>query len=322
MAIGTPFPLSVLLQPGIAVFRPESPQSASIANLFFLVLAVCAGILCVVAFMVATALIRFRQTSGRPDPKPNYGNWKLETAWTVIPLLVVLWLLGLTAVGLRQAAPGPDLKPDLLVVSHQWWWEARYPNSGVTVANEIHIPVGQRWLVALESADVIHDFWVPRLGPKMDAVPGHPNRLWLEADRAGSYLGTCSEYCGAQHAHMRFLVIAQPAAEFDTWQKKQREPAAPPPTQAAKEGAISFQQMSCATCHAVSGTPAQGRTAPDLSHFAGRQTFGAVLLANTPENLSRWLKDPQSIKPETQMPDLKLNDAQVHHLNAYMESLL
>jgi cytochrome c oxidase subunit 2 len=304
-----------------SVFHSESPRAGAISDLFIIVLIVCAIILFIVTAMVSFSLIRFRHKPGSPEPKPGHGNWKLETTWTVIPFLVLIWLLTLTARGMKQSDPAPDRKPDLLVISHQWWWEARYSQTGVVTANEIHIPVGVSWLIALESADVIHDFWVPRLGPKMDVVPGHPNHLWLEADKPGSYLGTCSEFCGAQHAQMHFLVIAEPATEFEVWQKQQEKPAVRLLTAASRKGEKLFRQMTCVNCHTVNGTDAKGQAAPDLTHFASRQTLGAVILANTPENLSLWLKNPQEIKPAILMPNLKLTDAQVGHLTDYLESL-
>jgi cytochrome c oxidase subunit 2 len=266
-------------------------------------------------------LARYRHKPGEKDPKPGYGNWKLEAAWTIIPLLVLLWLLVLTTRAMKGSDPPLNQGPDLLVVSHQWWWEARYPKSGVATANEIHMPEGKQWLVQLESADVNHDFWVPRLAPKMDAIPGHPNRFWLEADKPGTYLGTCSQYCGAQHAQMHFLVIAQDAAEFNAWQEQQAKPAALRLSESAKKGYRIFRQMTCINCHSVKGSEAKGQTAPDLTHFASRQTFGAVLLPNTRENLSRWLKNPQNLKPAILMPDLKLTDAQVDGLTDYLEAL-
>jgi cytochrome c oxidase subunit 2 len=304
-----------------SVFHSESPQAGAISGLFVLVLVVCAVIFLIVAAMVAFGLARFRHKPGEVDPKPSFGNKKLEIAWTVIPVLVVVWLLTLTARGMRGTDPPLDRPPDLLVIAHQWWWEARYPKTGVITANEIHIPVGAPWLVFLQSADVIHDFWVPRLGPKMDAVPGHPNRLWLEADKPGSYLGTCSEFCGAQHAQMHFLVIAQPAAEFQDWQERQLKPPARSLPEEARNGFRLFRSLTCVNCHSVYGTQAKGQAAPDLSHFAGRQTLGAVLLPNNPENLGRWLKNPQALKPAILMPDLKLTDAQVGDLTSYLESL-
>jgi cytochrome c oxidase subunit 2 len=304
-----------------SVFHYESPQAGAISDLFILVLIVCLIILMIVTAMVVSSLIRFRHKPGEPDPQPSHGNWKLETVWTVIPFIILIWLLTLTARGMKQSDPPANQKSDILVTSHQWWWEAKYLNSGVTTANEIHIPVGVKWLLTLESADVIHDFWVPRLAPKMDIVPGHPNHLWLEADKPGSYLGTCSEFCGAQHAQMHFLVIAQSAADFEAWEKQQQKPSIPLLTESAQKGFRIFQQMTCVNCHTVNGTAAKGQAAPDLTHFAGRQTLGAVLLANTPENLSRWLKNPQDIKPAILMPNLKLTDAQVGDLTAYLETL-
>jgi cytochrome c oxidase subunit II len=304
-----------------SVFHSESLQAAAISNLFILVLIVCAVIFLIVTAMVVSSLVRFRHKPGGLDPAPRHGNWKLETTWTVVPFLTVIWLLALTAKGMKESDPSSNQAPDLLVISHQWWWEARYPRSGVVTANEIHIPVGVRWLVALESADVIHDFWVPRLGPKMDAVPGHLNRLWLEADKPGSYLGTCSEFCGAQHAQMHFLVFAQSVPEFEAWQEQQGKPVPSKLAEPAQEGARIFQQMTCVNCHTIDGTQAKGQTAPDLTHFGGRQTLGAVLRPNNPENLSRWLKNPQDVKPAVLMPDLKLTDIQVSGLTAYLESL-
>jgi cytochrome c oxidase subunit 2 len=304
-----------------SVFHSESPQAGAISDLFVLVLIVCLIILFIVTAMVAFSLLRFRRKTGQTDPKPNHGNWKLETAWTVIPFLVLIWLLTLTARGMKESDPPPDQKSDILVTSHQWWWEAKYLKTGAVTANEIHIPVGKKQLLTLESADVIHDFWVPRLAPKMDIVPGHPNHLWLEADKAGSYLGTCSEFCGAQHAQMHFLIIAQSPDEFDAWQKQQIKTSIRPLTLSAKNGSRIFQQITCVNCHTVNGTSAKGHAAPDLTHFAGRQTLGAVILANTPENLWRWLKNPQQIKPAILMPDLKLTDVQVSDLTSYLESL-
>jgi cytochrome c oxidase subunit II len=304
-----------------SIFHSESPQAAAISNLFVLVLCVCGIILLIVIAMVVISLVRFKHIPGQSEPKPIYGNWKLEAVWTIIPFLIILWLLSLTAQGMRQPNHSSDQMPDLLVTSHQWWWEARYPQTGVVVANEIHMPVGVRWLVGLESADVIHDFWVPRLAPKMDAVPGHPNRFWLEADTPGSYLGTCAEYCGAQHAQMHFLIIAQSPFDFETWQAQQKKPANQALSGSSLEGSRLFQQMTCASCHTINGTQAKGKTAPDLTHIASRSTLGAVVLLNTHENLAQWLKDPQSIKPEALMPNLKLTNSQIDRLESYLESL-
>jgi cytochrome c oxidase subunit 2 len=203
-------------------------------------------------------------------------------------------------------------------VGHQWWWEVRYP-SGVATANEIHIPVGQPLLVRLEAADVIHDFWVPPLARKMDAVPGHSNSFWMSADAPGEYRGTCAEYCGAQHAWMRLLVVAEPPAAFDAWQRAQLAPAAPPASDASARGERIFRDEACGSCHTVAGRGFDGRVAPDLTHVASRTTLGAGVTGATPDDLRAWLHDPQSVKPGCRMPDFKLTDAQVSDLVAYFE---
>jgi cytochrome c oxidase subunit 2 len=193
----------------------------------------------------------------------------------------------------------------------------------VVVANEIHIPVGQALSLQLESMDVLHEFWVPELGRKMTAVPGHPNHIWLEADLPGTYLGECTEFCGTEHAWMHFLVVAEPKADFESWLARQFLPATgPAPGEAAAlKGAAKFQQSSCASCHAIKGTAATGKVGPDLTHFASRRQLGAGVADNTPENLHRWLANPQMVKPGVMMPDFKFSEDQVAELTAYLETL-
>lgn len=168
-----------------SVFASASPQSAEIARLFTGILIVSAVIFLLVTILVVIACVRFR-TKGEPEHPPQYhGNVRTEIAWTVAPFLLLVAIFVFTVRVMRSAAPGdqPASTPgDIVIIGHQWWWEARYPASGVITANEIHIPAGTRWLARIEATDVIHDFWVPALGPKIDAVPGYPNFLWIEAD--------------------------------------------------------------------------------------------------------------------------------------------
>jgi cytochrome c oxidase subunit 2 len=222
---------------------------------------------------------------------------------------------------MRQSDPSANQQPDLIVISHQWWWEARYPQTGVVSANEIHIPSGSKWLVRLESADVIHDFWVPQLARKMDVVPGRENHIWLEARAPGEYAGTCAEFCGAQHAWMRFSVIAQSPAEFAAWLREQENPAAIPTADSARNGLKIFQAMTCINCHSIRGVSIAAGAAPDLTHLAGRQSLGAGVLSNTETNVFRWLKNPQAFKPACFMPNLNLTDAQAGALASYLETL-
>jgi len=305
----------------IPVFNPASPQGRAISELFFVVLLICGVILAIVTGLVAYNIIRHRARPGEGEPRQIFGNRSLEILWTVVPFLALVWIFVIT-VRAMQASDAPASGPaDLTVVGHQWWWEVRYREPAFVTANEIHIPVGKRLSVQLEAADVIHDFWAPQLARKMDMIPGLTNHIWLQADRAGTYLGACAEYCGAEHAWMRFLVIAQPPAEFAAWAAHQAERAPAPSSAPEEQGRDVFLQMTCVNCHSIEGVSTTTNVAPDLTHLATRRTLGAGVLQNTPADLTRWLKDPQAIKPGCKMPNLNLTKAQVNNLVSYFESL-
>ena len=303
----------------VATFDAHSPGARAIASLFTQTLIIC-GVIGVVVFgLVAYCVVRFRAKEGSAEPKQLHGHTKLEITWTLIPLAIVIGIFVLTLRATGESDPPADRQPDVVVTGHQWWWGVQY-RSGAITANEIHIPVGKRLLFSIEASDVIHDFWVPQLARKMDAVPGHPSSIWVEADEPGTYLGACAEYCGAQHAWMRIVVIAEPQEQFDAWEKRQLD-AVPAPEGDAAKGAKVFNEHTCVRCHAVGAPGEQARVAPDLAHLAGRSTLGAGVLANTPDNLGRWLRDPQGVKPGCHMPDLQLTDDEVGALVAYFETL-
>ncbi len=307
----------------IPIFHPLSPQAAAISHLFVAILVILGAIFLLVSAMVGYAVVRYRDRPGAPEPRQNFGSMKIEIVWTAIPIVLLAIILVFTARTMRASDPPVTrgMQPELRVVAHQWWWEADYLKSGAVAANEIHIPVGQRWLVELGSADVIHDFWVPELARKIDMIPGHPNHLWLEADRPGTYLGTCAEFCGNEHAWMRLRVIAEPAAQFEQWQRAQLRIPPEPEAGEAAAGLKVFEDNTCVNCHTIIGTPANQRIGPDLTHIASRMTLAAGAAENTPANLYRWLKDPDSIKPDTHMPNFQLNDADARALTAYLETL-
>lgn len=220
----------------------------------------------------------------------------------------------------------PDKDPALTidVTGQQWWWKATYQNQDptrqVTVANEIHIPVGEPIRVRLMSPDVIHSFWVPALGGKEELIPGHTNVTWIEANKPGVYVGQCTEFCGNQHAHMGFLVVAQKRADFQKWIDAQLQPAVAPADKNLAQGEKEFV-FHCGMCHTVRGTDAGGVVAPDLTHLMSRQMLAANTLRNTPANLAGWIADPQSLKPGTKMPVLYLSGRQLNDIQSYVETL-
>jgi cytochrome c oxidase subunit 2 len=208
------------------------------------------------------------------------------------------------------------------VSASQWWWGLRYdteqPARTFTSANEIHIPVGRPVRFEVTSGDVIHSFWIPKLGGKIDVIPGQTNVAWLQADRAGVYRGQCAVFCGAEHARMALRVIAQQPADFRAWQQAQLADAPQPATAREQQGQHVFQSH-CAACHSIRGTDAGGRVGPDLSHLMSRRTLAAGVLDNTPGNLAGWIAHPQSIKPGSRMPDPVLSGAQLAALLTYLQ---
>jgi cytochrome c oxidase subunit II len=293
---------------------PASPQAAAISQLFVGTLIFLGAILALVTFLVIYAIIRYRDRPGAPEARQTFGWRKLEIIWTAVPILsLAVLFVFMVRTMIVSDPPTANAKPDLRVIAHQWWWEIYYLKPGVVAANEIHIPIGKRLLVDFRSADVIHDFWVPALGRKIDVIPGHPNRLWIEADHSGTYLGACAEFCGNEHAWMRIMVIADSPEEFEAWIKQQA--AAPPKPVTADEqlGAKIYLERICTNCHLRS-------VGPDLTHVASRRTLAAGALENTPGNLAAWLHDPDDFKPGSNMPNFKLSDDEVRALVAYLET--
>ncbi|GAC1427641.1 MAG: cytochrome c oxidase subunit II [Chloroflexota bacterium] len=311
-----------------SVLNPMSPQGLAISNLFIMTTIIATLIVLGIAAVLVYTSVRFRRRQGGSEPPQTFGIVRLELVWTAVPTLILVVVLVVTVQAMRLSAANPpsSRQPDLVVVGHQWWWELRYP-SGVVTANEFHIPVGKRFLVALKSIDVIHSLWVPQLGPKMDLVPGQTNHLWLEADRAGTYEGACTEFCGGPHAWMLIRVIAEPQAQFDAWQRRQSQPAIMPLDAEARQGASLFSQLTCAVCHPLgrSGTALTNLNAvmigPDLTHVGSRQTLAAGRLVNTAASMAAWLHAPDVLKPGVHMPNLHLTPKELRAMTAYLESL-
>ena len=303
------------------VFSPHSPYARSISDLSSVVLWAMLGIFVIVSALVTYCIHKFKATPDQPTPHPGYGNTRLEVGYTISFFLILATIMVFAIRSMSASDPQSSQPDTLVVVAHQWWWEVRYPGTDIVTANEIHIPTGVPQHLRVLSADVIHDFWVPELGRKMDIIPGVENRVWFSADTPGTYFGTCAEYCGAEHAWMRIRVVAQTPAEFSQWQAEQEVVPAVPTSGEAALGAQYFQQLSCANCHAIRGTPATASIAPDLTHLASRETLAAGRMMNTAENLSNWLNDPAAIKPGCKMPNLHLTAQQRDALVDYLETL-
>jgi cytochrome c oxidase subunit 2 len=262
-------------------------------------------------------------------PLEDGGSTKPIAVGIVISALILAAVFVYSAVVLADDAR-PDSPPHLAVkvTGHRWWWEVEYmsPDSSnahqnVVGANEIHIPVGEPVQILGTAADVIHSFWVPQLQGKIDLIPGQTNVFWIRADKPGRYRGQCAEYCGLQHAHMIFWVVAQPRAEFDAWLAHARQPATAPQSPLEAEGKQAFLTAPCVLCHTVRGTGAGGKLGPDLTHVGSRLTIGAGTLANTQGNLAGWIENAQAIKPGVAMPRLDLPPATMQKILAYLESL-
>ncbi len=308
-----------------SIFDTHSPSGSSIATLFWIVFGIAAVIFVGVEVALIAFTIRYRQRGEEGEPRQIFGNRRLELLWTGIPALTLAIVFGIMVVTMRGVEAGPVNDPNALtieVIGHQWWWEYRYPDQKVVTANELHLPVGQPVHLRLRSDDVIHDFWVPALGRKMDLIPGQTNDLWVQADSPDVYTGSCAEYCGLQHAGMRLRVFADTPDDFAAWVVGQQR-GEPPLSGAAAHGRTLFfqSQANCVSCHVIDGTTARDNVGPNLTHVGGRTMLAANILSNTPDNMVRWLLNPQVVKPGNRMPNLHLSENDARDLAAYLESL-
>jgi cytochrome c oxidase subunit II len=322
------FALGQSVYPVANMFKPKATPADSIFNISILMLAICAAIFLVVGGLLAFTIVRFRRrkTDNGSEPVQIYGSNRIEIAWTVIPVLIVVVLSMATARTVVEVQ-NKRIPPDALkatVVGRQWWWEIRYPDLGIVTANELHVPQSTvvkpaHTFLKLLSADVAHSFWVPQLSGKVDLIPGITNSMWLDPRQAGIYLGNCAEYCGTQHANMLIRVIVDSPEEFEKWAAAQKLNASSDPQLEAARSA--FLSLNCINCHRVSGTVAVGTFGPDLSHLMSRTTLGAGVLPNTTENLRAWVKDPQAIKHGNLMPNMQLNPRELNEVVTYLASL-
>ena len=313
------------------IMAPAGPQAEHLLELWWIMIAVCGLVFIAVLAALFWALARAPRAA--PGTPPDLGSLGRAERGARLAVAAALALSGALLVLLMVASfvtdralarlAAPDLRID--VTAHKWWWEARYddsdPSRTFTTANELHIPVGKSVLLRLGSDDVIHSLWVPNLAGKKDLIPGRQASLALQAKNAGTYRGQCAEFCGVQHAKMAFLVIAHEPDDYEAWAAAQRKPALEPATAQQKRGREIFLSTTCAMCHAIQGTSANARRAPDLTHLASRQTIAAGTLPMSKGNLYGWVADPQSLKPGTKMPTIGLEPNELHSVVAYLETL-
>jgi cytochrome c oxidase subunit II len=349
---------------------PQGDSAREILSLFNIFFYVAIGVFVVVEGLLIYSAFRYRR---RPDdgiPLQIHGNQPIEIIWTIVPAVIVLFLATMTFRTQSLLVAAPQEEPlRVTVVGHQWWWEFRYPDLGVVTANELHLPGNRHIEFTLESADVIHSFWFPRLSGKTDAIPGHANRMAFRTDDVTEPMlirGQCAEFCGGTHAQMGMFAVVQPPGAFEEWVARQQadavvpegvtqtEEATPPidmtpiatteeatpipevdvtqPTPVAQPASLEargyelFRTKACVGCHAIAGYPeARGLTGPDLTHVGSRQHIVAGWLENTPENMARWLRDPNEVKPDNIMGQAiragTLTEDEIEALTAYLESL-
>lgn len=310
--------------------RPRSDFAADIQWLFEIIAWAAAAVFVVVQTVLIVAIIRFRRRRGAPMPAQVHGHTKLEILWTILPA-VVLAFVAVPTVRTIFASYHPQTEGTIQVevIGRQFWWEFRYPQYGIVTANEVHFPAGTRVTLTLESADVLHEFWLPQLGGKRQVVPNSPheggyrhiNELWWTANTPGIYYGQCTQLCGMSHANMRMRAIVHDAASWEAWLEAQQSASGQPINARVERGYELVTAGACAGCHTIADTPAQGVVGPNLTRLGARLTIAAGMLENNEANLIRWLKDPEAVKPGNRMPNLGLSDQDAAAIAAYLLSL-
>ena len=303
-----------------SALNPQGPHAAAAAEIAWVLFIGAALIFAAVMALAAYAVWARRERAARLA-----GPWIVLGGGIVFPFAVLSALLvySLARAGALNLAPG-DAPLRIEVTGEQWWWRVHYLGADgrrdFATANEIRVPVGRPVEIRLESADVIHSFWVPTLAGKLDMIPGRTNRLRILAERPGEYRGQCAEYCGGPHAFMAFFVVAEEPERFAAWAQRQREPAAAAGGGRHARGEALFAEY-CAACHTVRGTPAAGTRGPDLTHVGSRLTLAAGMLPNNAGTIAGWIASSQRIKPGNLMPSFQeFRGEDLRALAGYLES--
>lgn len=322
-----------------SIWNSHGPASHSIGNLSFAMTVLFLAFILIMWVLFAIALWKRRGTLAEHEPLESGGGqvW-IVVGGIAIPIVVLtaLFVAGLSLMsdfpihgmhGMPSSAQMvKEMKPQILVIGHQWWWEIHYlsdnPSKILITANELHLPAGEPVSVEVKTADVMHSFWIPALNGKVDLIPGQPNFIRMLASQPGIYKGQCAEFCGDEHARMRLLAVVQTPAAYQAWLNAQLRPGAQPTTPQAQAGQQVFLSGPCSMCHTVRGTTAGGRVAPDLTHIGSRMMIASDMYPNNNAYLEAWVTHAQSLKPDCLMPDLPdFSGEQLTDLVAYLRQL-
>lgn len=297
-----------------STFGADGPVAEKQLLLFNVLLWAMVGTFVLVEGALLYSLIRFRRRPGDPLPVQTHGHTGLEIAWTIIPTILILILGVWSVVTLFELEPPPASANTLevTVTGHQWWWEFEYQDADgsgrfINTANELVVPVGKPVNLLLNSDDVIHSFWVPRLAGKVDVVPTRNNRMWFQGDKIGTFYGQCAEFCGIAHALMKFRVQVLSEADYLAWVDSYGQPpgTSEPLSAKAKQGQQIFMSTgACLACHTIEGVPgAVGTIGPNLTGLGSKQTLASGILDLNRENLRLWLNNPNDVKPGNRMAE-------------------
>jgi cytochrome c oxidase subunit 2 len=293
-----------------------------IVQLYILIFWMAAAVFIGVEGFLVYSVVKFRRRREGELPSQTHGNTRLEVAWTVIPALILLVIAvpTISTIFASDAIP-PSASQHIEVIGHQWWWEFRYKELNIVTANELHLPIDQTAVFELHSNDVIHSFWIPKMGGKMDIIPARDNHMWFTPKETGEFYGQCVEFCGFQHANMKLRLFVDSTDDFNRWARQETAPVSDPIGAAAQRGAQTFQANACVACHTIKGTNARGTIGPDLTHVGSRKTIAAGVLDNTAENMAAWIKDTQKFKPGNKMVLAPPSDSDIADIVAYLQTL-
>ena len=304
---------------------PAGPYARTIDELFWLTFWIAVVIFFIVQGALLFSVFYFKDSPDKPEPKQIHGNNFLEILWTIIPVIILASIAVPTVRTIFDLAREPEDALKIEVIGHQWWFEYKYPDYGITTANVLVIPEDTPIRLEMWSNDVLHNYWVPKLNGKRYLVPGQKTYLNLHADSAEEFWAQCGEYCGLSHSKMRGRVLSMSESDFDAWVVNEQKNADTGLTEGslAYEGQQVYLNAGCTQCHVIGGVwDVQGeRIAPNLTHFANRNVFAGAALKNNAENLTQWLANPAELKPGTFMPNLELTEREIEALIEYLGTL-